>query len=289
MASAPLDNWDDLTGMRYGGRKPYGVPPRPIAAPLPAPETWSTALVLRVLLEPSVLFEELRGRTPWGLCAAFIMIHAAVVTAVGSIAAGLGLYLQAGEVPDYYGTVRMLATAASAASIAAGLALVLSALVAVVLHPVAVLCRGYGGFSATYASVVYGAVPAGVATACAYSIAVLMPELRDLTPAIIAAGVLWTCAVCAVGLVRLHQLDGLGAVVSAVAPVGLAAVIMLWLAAPGGPVQNLWSTHPVARKASTTLRRLLPEPPGAARMRWDGQALRQYHSPEKVARHARNR
>jgi hypothetical protein len=193
---------------------------------------WSVDAVLRILLEPSSYFGSLAGACHFSSAASFAMIQSALLATVGFVAGALGARAQLAVSLDTAGVIRLAGACAAYAAVFAAGALALSVVTACLLHPVAVLGGGRGGFTATYSATVYAATPAAILIVCGFCVAELYPEAAAFEAWLTVAGALWSCILCAVALYELHPLSGMSAVLVGGVPLMALAAAAIWCYAP---------------------------------------------------------
>jgi hypothetical protein len=234
--------------------RPYGVPHYVDVGPdfSTSSAMWSLDTVLRIMLEPAGFFRDRRQDCAFSTVAAFGMIHAVVLTVVGFVAGLIGV-AASGDVPSTAAeTVRMLAALGVYASVAAVVTFVVSAIIAMALHLVALIVRGRGGFEATYAAVVYAAAPAGLTFVLGLYITELVPDTSGgsaLATWLNVGGVLWSLALFGIGMSELHGLNALEGTAVTTVPLAAAALLAIWVANPSlAPWHGLIESHPEARR-----------------------------------------
>ncbi len=228
MASPSFHSMAEAPTPPTGFRRPYGVPMPPVRPRYKEPAAWSVATVLRILLEPSGVFNEAAYGVRWSSVAAFVVIHGATMAVVATIAASVGARSIAPVAWDADSVIHVIATAAAYAALAALVVLALSVIVAGAFHPLMRLCGGSGGFTATYTVVGYGTVPATVLFTCGFCMTELLPDTAGWDVWLSVAGVLWSCVAMAIGIIRLHSLDGIGAATAGSLPLILVVATFLW-------------------------------------------------------------
>jgi len=207
--------------------------------------TWSVVNVLRILMEPAAYFEDVASSTGLANPTAFVMVHAAILAAAAYVAHAAAAVPLEWKAASYEVTASLVAGAALWAAAAALAALVVSHGTAAALHPLLLLSGGDGGYRGTYAGVVYGSVPLTLLATAGYVVERTMPEYGLMAAWLSVAGALWFVGTCAVGLTRLHRLEGLGTVVGVAAPLLLVTLGLLMIrhvqtagsAAETGPVR----------------------------------------------------
>lgn len=211
----------------YFGRgdrgRPYGVPPRPPRRYVEYDGNWSVAAIIRVLLDPAPLFEELRIGADLSTASAFAVVHGALLAALWYLADSAGLMMT----DQARAAASVVASAAIWAAAGGIIALVLSHVMASLLHVPVWAGQGRGGYRATYLALVYSSVPATLLLMGGWIVGRFFPELAILGTLLGIAGVAWTAVLCATGLVWLHDLRGLGSVLAVMAPLMLLALLAL--------------------------------------------------------------
>ena len=238
-----------------GGRPIYGVPG-------PGPKTedwqgssamWSLDVLLRILVEPVPFFRERRQDCAFSSVAAFCMVHALVATTVGYVAGVIG-QIAAGSGPANPVEIAVsLSIMALTASAVAVLSLVVTVTLAAVLHPLAMVLRGRGGFQATYAAVVYSLAPVSVTLVLAIYVSELMTDseaARITAQWLAASGVIWSLALFGVAITTIQPLDMLSGVIVACIPVAAVSASLAWLGDHPGHLSEQIAT---ARRYATGL------------------------------------
>ncbi|MBM3494160.1 MAG: hypothetical protein FJX72_07555 [Armatimonadetes bacterium] len=212
---------DRTAPIQYDAAARRGVPnqPRPYGVPsLDAGDSdwatsgalWSLDAVLRIFVCPVSFFQDRRSGCAVPAAASFCITHAVVLTVCAFAADLLGAALIGTAATDPAEAIRTIGLLAMTAFTVGLASLAASFGAAALLHPVAILVRGSGGFGATYAALAYAWAPAGTLYVLGRGVLALAPSgAVHATGAAIAvwltvAGVIWSVALLGLALREMH-------------------------------------------------------------------------------------